>query len=155
MGWKFPADNIPQGGDDEALSPSTQSRSLLGADETGATRRVYVDSDHNLQVIAETEGLLRRLIKILESNATVDSSQRQRVVVEQVTATQMGVAITGLSSGAGVASPNAVSVAAPAAGATTTYYLPVWVGPIDQRYEFVDRARQAYELGIRSKLSFT
>lgn len=50
MGWKFPI-NPPQDGDDEALSPSTNSRSLLGADPvTGATRRIMVSSGGLLQV---------------------------------------------------------------------------------------------------------
>lgn len=97
--------------------------------------------------------LLRRLVKLLESNAVVDSSNRQKIVVEQITANQIGVAVS--AAAAATPAPNPISAAAPNTPlAATTYYLPVWVGPVDQRWEIMDRAKTAYNTGIRSHLTF-
>lgn len=119
------------------------------------TNLANTDGDQINPTTEESTVLLRRLIKLLESNSVVDSSLRQKVVVEQVTATQMGTAITGLNSGAGVPASNVITAGAPTTGTPiTTYYLPVWVGPVDQRWEIIDRARTAYNTGIRSNLTF-
>jgi len=47
MGIKFPS-TPPQDGDDESQSPGTNSRSLLGTDTFGNTRRLLVDTDRAL-----------------------------------------------------------------------------------------------------------
>jgi len=49
MGLKFPS-TPPQDGDDESLSPGTNTRSLLGTDTFGNTRRLLVDTDRALYV---------------------------------------------------------------------------------------------------------
>ena len=77
--------------------------------------------------------LLRRIVKLLESQATVDIANRQRIAIDAVTS---GVTI-GATLGAGA---NTVG--------------NVTVGLMDHR-QFIDVARTAYNTGIRSKLTFT
>jgi hypothetical protein len=99
--------------------------------------------------------LLRRLVKIMESQANTDSSLRQRVVVEAIQGTALGRSMTGLDSLGGVAAPNFVTAAAPGPATGATYFQPVWVGPVDQRFQIMDQARNAYANGIRNNLSFS
>ena len=90
--------------------------------------------------------LLRRIVKLLEPMAVTDTSQRQRVAIDSVVAgiTTLGVSLNG---------PNAPSsLGAPAA--SSMYWQPVWIGPVDQRWEMIDRARMGYNEGIRSHLSW-
>lgn len=49
MGLKFPS-TPPQDGDDETISPQSNSRSLLAADQFGNTRRILVDTDRAVYV---------------------------------------------------------------------------------------------------------
>lgn len=80
--------------------------------------------------------LLRRIVKLLESNATVDGAGRQRVIVDAVNS-------------------------APSTAVTGTFYQatqPVSVsliGANDPRYQFMEAARMAYATGIRNNLVFT
>lgn len=76
----------------------------------------------------ESVQLLRRLVKILESNATVDSANRQRVVVDAAATTAVTMTSTTLT-------------AMPIAN-------QFW-------YEEAQRARQSYALGIRKNLYWT
>src|ERR1035437_10170613 len=75
----------------------------------------------------ENVGLLRRIVKLLETSAVQDSFQRQRVVVD---------AFTG-SMGTGSNAIGIVSIAG-TLGSTTPIFM------IDQRYEMMDRARMSY-----------
>jgi hypothetical protein len=77
----------------------------------------------------ESNVLLRRLVKLLESQATVDSSNRQRIAVETMPTT-------------------AVTISSGTVSAITTQ-------PVDQRFEMIDRARMAYAIGIRNNLMFS
>jgi hypothetical protein len=95
-----------------------------------AEKKVLIMDENREQVnpaSEETLMLLKRLVKILESNATVDSSNRQRVVVDSgaITATMTSTTITSL--------PVAVQF----------------------NYESQDRTRQSYALGIRANLSWS
>ena len=47
--WRIPKD-APAEGDDPSLSPDTLAKSLLAADDTGKTRRIFVDGENNLNV---------------------------------------------------------------------------------------------------------
>jgi hypothetical protein len=93
--------------------------------------------------------LLRRIVKILEAVATVDSANRQRVAIDSVTGviSTMGVAVA--------AGPNTPTLAAPVMPGTAVYWQPIWEGPVDQRWRIIDAARQSYNSGIRNHLSFT
>jgi hypothetical protein len=113
-------------------------------------------NQHTNQTTSSEEALLlRRLVKIMESQANTDSSLRQRVVVENISGTTLGRSMTGLDSGAGVAAPNMVTAAAPFSAPNATYFQAVWVGPVDQRFQIMDQARNAYANGIRNNLSFS
>ena len=103
----------------------------------------------------DSHTLLRRLVKLLESSAVVDVANRQRIAVETIAGTTLGASVTGLSSGAGVATTNYPTAAAPQNYASTSYWLPVWTGPVDQRYQIIDAARTSYATGIRANLAFS
>lgn len=75
--------------------------------------------------------LLRRLVKLLESNATVDVNNRQRVVVD----------------GAVISSGSMQTV-------STVSNLGLIAG-IDPRFQIIDMARASYNTGARANLNFT
>jgi hypothetical protein len=54
--WRIPKDP-PKNGDDPSLSPDTNERSLLAADATGKTRRIFVDEENNLLVRDVSSGV--------------------------------------------------------------------------------------------------
>lgn len=116
-----------------------------------------VDGDGASTPVASeaTVKLLSRIVKLLESSAVVDSGMRQRIAVETIAGTTLGASVTGLSSGAGVPTVNYPTALAPQSYASTSYWLPVWTGPVDQRYQIIDAARTAFATGIRSKLVFS
>lgn len=124
--------------DGNIISPSTSDNQINGFQKTQIT---------------EDTLLLRRLVKLLESNATVDINNRQKVVVENLNSALQSV--TGLSSGAGVATTNFPTANAPVSYVNTSYWLPVWIGPVDQRFQIMDAARLVYDQGIRSHLIFS
>lgn len=99
--------------------------------------------------------LLRRIVKLLESNAVVDIQSRQRVVIDSITigASGLGVAVAGASSL--LASTNYPTNLAPTQQPATMGWQPVWIGPVDQRFQIIDAARLTYDQGIRSHLSFS
>lgn len=76
--------------------------------------------------------LLRRLVKLLESNATVDYANRQKIIVEGMPTTNVTLTSNAVSVG------NIVSN-----------------GGVDPRYEFIDMARIAYGTNIRNNLIFS
>ncbi len=88
---------------------------------------------------------MKRLLKMMESNAFVDILGRQRIAVENTVITLPASYPTtgGLS--------NTVTNGPPTNG-TTTYWQPVWSGPIDPRWTNIQNARIAYNTGIRSKI---
>jgi hypothetical protein len=100
--------------------------------------------------------LLRRMVKLLESNAVVDIQNRQKIIIDSVTlgGTSLGVAVNGLSSLAGVPSPNAPTANAPIQQVSSSNWLPVWTGPVDSRFQIIDAARNTYANAIRSKITF-
>lgn len=110
---------------------------LIGQPQTGQTNNnssvpVTVSSDqigNNQLATDEALILLRRMVKLLESNAVVDSANRQRVSIDtspaQLTATINGFSVT----------------------------IPS-IANMDHK-QFIDVARNAYANGIRSKLNFS
>lgn len=85
----------------------------------------------------ETLQLLRRMVKLMESNATVDSANRQKVVVEGT------LAVT-----------SAPTTAVTLASAPTTA-VTIALQPVDHRFEHMDRSHQSYSMSIRDKLTFS
>lgn len=134
-------DTISMSNDDALMIFYEDGRKEVSASE--------IASEINDQAIT----LLRRLVKMSESSAVVDSSMRQKVAVESISGTTLGSSVGGTSSG--VPGLNIPTAGTPVVGGSTTYWQPVWIGPVDQRYEIIDRARTAYNLGIRNNLIFT
>lgn len=91
---------------------------------------------------------LRRLVSLLESNAVVDSSGRQRIVIDTIATAAvtntagLGPNVTGNTPGS--ATPNAVS-AIP--------MLTVSEGPVDQRWRIIDSTQTTYGVCLRNQLS--
>lgn len=92
--------------------------------------------------------LLGRLIKMLESNATVDSSNRQRIVVETMPSVSVSSGSVGVQNL--ITNPPAGN---PLASQTNTVANMVLEGPVDQRWRIIDAARTAFATGIRANLT--
>lgn len=93
--------------------------------------------------------LLRRLIKILESQQATDPAQRQRIAVDSITAPLVAGGNT-IGSVIIAAGANTVGNVGTVATVTNMATLAGW----DQRM-FADPARTAYNTGIRSQLVFS
>lgn len=97
--------------------------------------------------IDKTSLLLTRIAKSLESLSVVDIYQRQRVAVDNVAQVSGSIGLPGYQGNIPGTTPGTQSP-------YTSYWLPVWPGPIDPRWTNLEQARMAYEIGIRSKLNF-
>ena len=82
--------------------------------------------------------LLRRIVKLLESNAVVDQQNRQRIDLDVIAA--------------GVTLPTVTSVGT--VTTVTTVSNVATIASVDH-HQFIDIARNAYANSIRSKLSFS
>ena len=121
---------------------------------------IYVDVELVDDGVAS---LLRRMNKLLESNAVVDANHRQRVAVE----TMPTVAVT-MAGGMGAASAVTIAAGQGPLGAANTQFPGaqpgllasqnvqfVQVGPVDQRWQIRDQARASYATGPRASLTFS
>jgi hypothetical protein len=107
---------------------------IIGNNQTGQANNansspVTVSSDQlgdNKLATDESLILLRRIVKLLESNAVVDSANRQKVIVEGSANINGTIAVGNISTMAGYG-----------------------------QQQYIDIARNAYANGIRSKLDFT
>jgi hypothetical protein len=107
--------------------------------------------------------LLRRMNKLLESNAVVDARLRQKVVIEAVgsnlgTPTEVNTTIpvsgsVTVSNGAGNQSMSSSSANPYALGSVAT--ASIMEGPLHQLWRVANDAQACYAQAIRSKLSFT
>lgn len=101
----------------------------------------------------ETIVLLRRIAKLLESSAVTDSSQRQRVIVEQATAANLNITASGTVAANSTAVASTVNMGQVVVGfggqATAAANI------IDSRFSLIDIARNSYANGIRSKLTWS
>ena len=82
---------------------------------------------------------MKRVYNILQSNAVVDTANRQRIVIDSLP----GAAVT-------TTIPISGSVTATVASTTITQ-----IGGIDPRFQYIDAARNAYANGIRQNLTFS
>ena len=87
----------------------------------------------------ETVILLRRLVKVMESQAVVDSQMRQRVTVDVMPTTAVSGSLTTAGTVSTVTSVTAITSLNQLAG-------------VDSRWQIIDWSRQAYNSGIRSNL---
>jgi cell division protein FtsX len=87
--------------------------------------------------------MMARLVKILESNATVDSAQRQRITLD---------AITGALTLATVTTVGTVSTIT---GGTITTVSNITNNAGMDREQYINIAKQTYTQSIRNRLEFT
>lgn len=117
------------------------------------TLQIYLDLESYEESLAT---LLRRMNKLLESNAVVDNKLRQRVVLEAVgnsnsaTSTECAAAVPVTGT---VALQTVTITSLP--GTSITSATPVFETPVDQRWRIIDDARNCYANLIRSKLTFS
>ena len=125
--------------------------------------QIYIDVESYEESLAT---LLRRMNKLLESNAVVDSRLRQKVVIEAV--------------GTNLAAPTEVNASIPVSGTVTAQVANILTGnfaqtatgnpyslntnatlgyiseaPLHQLWRVANDAQACYAQAIRSKLSFT
>lgn len=89
----------------------------------------------------DTIVLLRRIVKLLESNAVVDANMRQKINIEAGTLPTVSTVST-------VSTVTTVSTVSTVSNATA-------LGGVDARWLIMETARNSYANSIRSKLSFT
>jgi hypothetical protein len=95
--------------------------------------------------------LLRRMVKILESQNATDIANRQRVTIDAITG---ALTLANITTVAGVTTVGAVTGITNALPAGTNTIGSVNLGGADQR-QFIDISRTNYNTGIRSKLTFS
>jgi hypothetical protein len=89
--------------------------------------------------------LLRRMVKLLESQNATDIGNRQRVTIDAITGALTLANITTVAAVTGIT--NALPTGANTIGSVN-------LGGADQR-QFIDISRTNYNTGIRSKLTFS
>ena len=104
--------------------------------------------------------LLRKVVKLLESNATIDPKQRQKVVVEAIgtnntTPTELNAAIPVTIGAAISANSTAVASAVNMGNVVVQFGAASTASGIDSRFAMIDTARTAYATGIRSNLKWS
>lgn len=127
--------------------------------------QIFLDLPSNEESLHD---LLRRMNKLLESNATIDLYQRQKVVVEAI-GTNRGTP-TELNTGMPISNfPGTVTLGIssndlqyvqgsqinPYSTKSNATMFHVVSGLVDERWTMTDRAHNAYANAIRSKLSFS
>jgi len=129
---------------------------------------VSMNSSDVLQIFLDIESkdeslhdLLRRMNKLLESNAVVDSQLRQRITLDSIgpstaitTTMPVSGTVTANVSNATAAQLVSTTVGNPytLSGAVTSLIME---GPVHQLWRIVDDSRTCYASAIRSKLSFS
>lgn len=88
------------------------------------------------QRLDQTNALLRRLVKIMESQATVDGQNRQRISIDVAPASLTIGTLPTLGTLTSITNPVAIST----------------VASVDH-HQYIDIARTAFNTGLRSKLN--
>ena len=122
--------------------------------------QIYLDLESYEESLA---ALLRRMNKLLESNAVVDNKLRQRVVLEAVgnsnsatsTECSASVPVSGIVSLGSIISGTSQNFAVGPYSNQSVSIQPVTETPVDQRWRIVDDARNCYANMIRSNLIFS
>jgi len=118
--------------------------------------------DTTLQLMENQNDLLRRMVKLLESQGTVDLSNRQRVSLDAAPAAlTIGVINTGIgtfnSTLSTATTSNGWQVANGGAGftpyaLTNLFPMPVAEGPVGQEWRIADNARNTFANAIRPNI---
>ena len=130
--------------------------------------QIYIDVESYEESLAT---LLRRMNKLLESNAVVDSRLRQKVVIEAIgtnlaapTEVNTTIPVSGSVTVSGTVtatvSNNVSSQVAPASASNPYSYSTqsiglIMEGPVHQLWRVANDAQACYAQAIRSKLSFS
>ena len=129
------------------------------------TLQIYVDipstvpQDTAMMTDAYTHLLLQRICDLLEPMATQDSSQRQRIAIDNIVA---GTTLPTVTTVGTVSTITAGTITTVGAVTNITNAIPVgnvatW-GPSpggNIEWQMIDWARHAYNVGIRQNLSFS
>ncbi len=140
--------------------------------KNSSEQRINPATNEALATLAQDESiiLLRRIVKQLEASATVDKSNRQRVVLDGI-----GTGSTGLTTElsavlpvsftacgatgyqAGINNGQPVSGATPYTinSAASSWYVQVAEGPVDQRWRVAEDSHVSYQVGIRSHVAWS
>jgi len=124
--------------------------------------QIYIDVESYEESLGT---LLRRMNKLLESNAVVDSRLRQKVVIEAIgtnlaTPTEVNATVP-VSGTVNATVSNAVTIQNVASSAANPYTVTsnstglIMEGPVHQLWRVANDAQACYAQAIRSKLSFT
>jgi len=117
--------------------------------------QIYLDLESYEESL---HALLRRMNKLLESNAVVDSSLRQRIAVEVMPTTAVTLAAAPTTAVTNTTGFGTTFISqTPAQGMyslSVPNLLGIYEGPVDQRWRIVDSARASYGT-IRSNLIFS
>jgi hypothetical protein len=119
------------------------------------TLQIYVDVEFYEESL---HALLRRMNKLLESNATIDSQQRQKVAIDAIgtagtlagTVPVAGAVTIAAGVGASIAGNNQSTVYS--LGSVNTNQ--VTESPVDQRWRIADDCHRTYGAALRSQLSW-
>lgn len=98
----------------------------------------------------ESVVLLRRIAKLLESLATVDPQQRQRIALDTIAAGTTLPTVTTVGTVTTVTGVTTVTTVNTVGSVTNIAAVNGW-----NQQMFADPARNAYNTGIRSQLTFT
>jgi hypothetical protein len=131
--------------------------------------QIYIDVESYEESLAT---LLRRMNKLLESNAVVDSKLRQKVTIEAIGANNSSnptelnttIPVSGSVTVSGTVTAtvsNAVTIQNVASSAANPYTVTsnstglIMEGPVHQLWRVANDAQACYAQAIRSRLSFT
>jgi hypothetical protein len=99
--------------------------------------QIFYDDTSIDEISSEEALLLRKILKIMESNGTVDSSNRQKIAVEVMPTTTISGSLTTVTTVSTVSSLTSLSQ----------------IASVDARYQIIDWARVAYNT-LRSNITF-
>lgn len=127
---------------------------------SGDVLQIFLDLESKEESLHD---LLRRMNKLLESNAVVDSQLRQRITLDSIgpsTAITTTVPVSGTVTATanvsnGVATQLIASAAANPYTLTSLTTATVMEGPLHQLWRVADDSRTLYASAIRNKLTFT
>lgn len=138
----------------EATKLKDSSGNLINPAEKQTLYTTEPDSNTAASVIRTLPGsvddqivLLRRIVKLMESQAAVDPQQRQRVTIDAFTA---GVALPTVTAVTTVSTVTAVTTVSTVTSVTNIAGLFSWNQQI-----LSDPARTSYNTGIRNQLTFS
>lgn len=143
--FNFASPNLVGSVDTNVLTLNYDTTSMSSTDKLA----IYLDDSYT-PASDEAIALLRRMVKLLEPLAVQDSSQRQRVTVENSTITVAQGSAANLNATVAQATAANLNANVGTVGSVTNI---AGLGGVDPRFQFIDQARNAYANGIRSNIT--